>query len=114
MTAPIVTAAVEYVCELVTAPLPPRMNAAAMSARKASAFNKLVKFWIVLPQTMPRHCNTANTIATVAATAGPLPSSPGMSAPENVPMTSATAAVEPHEEIQSLQPTMNPAYSPSA
>ena len=36
-----------------------------------------------------------------------------MSAPENVPITRATAAVEPHDEIQSLQPTMNPAYSPS-
>ena len=63
---------------------------------------------------IPRHCKTAKTIATVAAIAGLQPLNAGKSAPENVPTTSATAAVEPHVEIQSLQPTMNPAYSPSA
>src|SRR6185369_5059318 len=89
-------------------------NAAAINTQKASAFRRLVMFWIVLPQTMPRHCKTPNTIAIAAATAGPLPLRAGKSAPENVPATSATAAVEPHVEIQSLQPTMKPAYSPSA
>src|ERR1051325_116864 len=69
---------------------------------------------MLLPQTIPRHCSTANSIFTAAAIPALLPATVGISASENVPTTSATAAVEPHEEIQSLQPTINPAYSPSA
>src|SRR5688500_3627194 len=114
MIASMVTAEVEEGSEDVNAPPPPRMKAATISAKNASALSKLVKFWILLPQTIPRHWSTAKKIATAAATAAAFPLSAGMSAPEKVPITNATAAVEPHDEIQSLQPTINPAYSPSA
>jgi hypothetical protein len=73
-----------------------------------------VKFCVVLPQAIPRHCKSAKRIATVDAMATALPLSAGKSAPANSPMTSETAAAEPHVEIQSLQPTIKPAYSPKA
>src|ERR1044071_9214522 len=103
---------VDCVRGAVKAPLPPSQNAAAISARNASAFSRLVRFWILLPQTIPRHCRNAKMIATAVAIV--FVESAGNNATENVPISSDTAAVEPHDEIQSLQPTMNPAYSPSA
>src|SRR5947207_2279498 len=92
----------------------PRTKPAAIRARKASALIRLVKFCVVLPQTIPRHCKSAKTIATVAAIATAFPLSVGKSAPANSPITSETAAAEPQVEIQSLHPTMKPAYSPNA
>src|SRR5215813_6690319 len=114
MIAESVIAAVVLGEAVVIAPLPPKMNPASINARNASALSKLVRFCVLLPQTMPCHCNSAKTIATAAATAVAFPSSAGISAPLNVPINSDTAAVEPHDEIQSLQPTTNPAYSPRA
>src|ERR1051326_6345122 len=114
MTAERVIAAVVFGEALVIAPLPPSMNPASINARNASALSKLVMFCVVLPQPMPCHCSSAKKIATAAATIAAFPSSAGMRAPLNVPFNSDPAAVEPHDEIQSLQPTTNPAYSPSA
>src|SRR5689334_8229728 len=114
MIAESVIAAVVLGAALVIAPLPPKMNPASINATNASALSKLVTFWVVLPQTMPCHCNSAKKIATAAATAVAFPASAGNSAPLNVPINNDTAAVEPHDEIQSLQPTTKPAYSPSA
>ena len=42
------------------------------------------------------------------------PDSAGNKPTENSPITIAIAAMLPHVEIQSLQPTMKPGYSPSA
>ena len=65
---------------------------------------------------IPRHCRTAKTIATAVATATAprFPLSAGKSAPANSPIKRDTPAVEPQVEIQSLQPTRKPAYSPNA
>ena len=63
---------------------------------------------------MPRHCTAAKTTVTAVAIAAARPVSDGTSATENSPTTSETAAVVPQVEIQSLQPTMKPGYSPSA
>src|ERR1043166_5296149 len=114
MTADSVIAALVLGEPLVIAPLPPKMNPASINARNASALSKLVTFCVVLPQTMPCHCNSAKKIATAAATNAAFPASAGITAPLNVPINNETAAVEPHDEIQSLQPTTNPAYSPRA
>ena len=53
-------------------------------------------------------------MVTKVATATVLPAKAGSSAPVYSPMTIATAAVVPQVEIQSLQPTIKPAYGPSA
>src|SRR6185503_11877638 len=83
---------------------PPSTNAAAIKATKASAFNKLVMFCAVLPQAIPRHCNTANTIVMAIAIPVALPRREGIKLLANSPATMATAAVLPQLEIQSLQP----------
>ena len=69
---------------------------------------------VPLPQLIPRHCKMKNPTMTAIAMGWTCPASAGISAPLYSPMTMATAAAVPHVESQSLQPTMNPAYSPNA
>src|SRR5882672_4948550 len=111
-----IPAGIAVLVVVVDAPFPPSRKAAAMSTRKASALSELVMFCDVLPQMIPRHCKTAKTIATTTAiaTASGFPLSRGKRAPANSPIRSETPAAEPHVEIQSLQPTRKPAYSPNA
>src|ERR1041385_4318044 len=105
MMAVIVIAEVAFGVGVVSAPWPPKTKPATISARNASAFKRLVTFCVLLPQTIPRHCSNAKTIATTAATPADFPSSAGNNPPLKVPISNDTAAVEPHDEIQSLQPT---------
>src|ERR1044072_251157 len=104
----------ESVSELASEPPCPNRNAAPIRIRNASVFIRLVRFCVVLPQTTPRHCKAAKTSATVTAMGTAAPAIVGNRITVNWPINNATAAVEPQVEIQSLQPTTKPAYSPSA
>src|ERR1051325_3031140 len=88
----------------------PSAKHAATTNANASAFRRLVKFCTLLPHETPRHCSTAKNMTTKAAIAVFHSASEGTSTPRYSAMTMATAAVVPHVETQSPQPTTNPAY----
>src|SRR6202022_4019529 len=93
---------------------PPQRKQAATTITKAKVFIAAVTSCVPLPHLMPRHCKTKNPMMTRTAMSLTWPPSNGMSSPLYSPMTIATAAAVPEVESQSLQPTMKPAYSPSA
>src|ERR1700719_1583620 len=93
---------------------PPQRKQAATTITKAKVFIAAVSSCVPLPHLMPRHCKTKNPRMMTTAMSLTWPANGGMSSLLYSPMTMATAAAVPQVESQSLQPTMNPAYSPSA
>src|SRR5579859_525478 len=96
--------------------LPPSKKHATTTIRNASAFTAEVTSCVLLPQLIPRHCKRKKPTITPTAMTFNLtaPAKTGTRAPLYSAMTMATAAAVPQVESQSLQPTMNPAYSPMA
>src|ERR1051326_2532316 len=84
-------------------------SAATAKAAKARTFSTLVRFWVTLPQRTPRHCRRANSMAVIRAIALVLEASAGKSTPVYSATTLAITAIVAHVDIQSLQPTTNPA-----
>src|SRR5215470_11530528 len=93
---------------------PPNRKHAAIKTTKATVLIAAVASCVRLPHRTPRHCNTKNPAITSTEISLTCPASGGNSAPLYSAITMATAAAVPQVESQSLQPTTNPAYSPSA
>ncbi len=93
---------------------PPKRKHAAIRIANAPALSSVVTSCVRPPHFTPRHWRSAKKIVTPAAISVSRPASAGTSAALYSPITIETAAVVPHVESQSLQPTMNPAYGPSA
>src|SRR6266404_49854 len=93
---------------------PPQRKQAATRITKAKVLMAAVSICVPLPHLMPRHCKMKNPRMMTTAISLTCPASGGISSPVYSPMTMATAAAVPQVESQSLQPTMNPAYSPNA
>src|SRR5688572_25229286 len=85
---------------------------ATTSAMNASALSALVTSCIRAPIRTSRQSRTVNATITADATYAVRSATPGTIAPSDSASTIDTAAALPHVEIQSFQPTTNPAYSP--
>jgi len=87
---------------------------AAISATKTKALSRLLVCCAASPARTPRDCNRVKASTTADATASSRSARAGTSSHVYSPITSATAAMLPALEIQSLQPTTKAGYSPSA
>src|SRR5204862_2984399 len=86
----------------------PSQKQTTMNSRSASAFNRLVTFCTAPAERTPSHCTTVRIATTASATTCCVRAA-GHNSTVYSPTTIATAAVVPHVEIQSLQPTTKPA-----
>src|SRR5688572_5655501 len=87
---------------------------APISANSASAFSVVVISWARAPVRTPRHRRIVNAAMTADAVTAAGGAERGASAASASPSTMDTAATLPDVEIQSLHPTTNAGYSPSA
>src|SRR5947199_5486755 len=87
---------------------PPYVNAAIAITAKIKVFNRLVTFWVKLPQRIPRHWRAANKSTVTNAIDLSRPASDGTSTEVYSPTTIAMTARVPQVESQSLQPTTKP------
>jgi hypothetical protein len=86
----------------------PSQKQATMNSSNARPLTRLVTFCTAAPPRMPTHWMIVNSATTVSATTCSVRAS-GKRRTEYCPTISATAAVVPQVEIQSLQPTTKPA-----
>src|SRR5687767_11014966 len=85
---------------------------ATTSASRATALIVLVTACTRAPARTSRQSTMVKRMTTADATYADRPAIAGTSTPSDSASTIDTAAELPHVEIQSLQPTTNPAYSP--
>src|SRR5581483_7438465 len=79
------------------------------NARNAMSFKTVVTFCVKLPQRTPRHRSSANKSTIVSATAVCLGARTGNRTPKYSATTIEISAFVALLDIQSLQPTTNPA-----
>src|ERR1700761_4881915 len=107
-TGELTPAAAEEMAVAWLAAFPPKTKHAPTSTTNATDLIAAVASCTLLPQRTPLYCSRKNTTITLTAIARTCPVNAGKSAPLYSPITIDTAADVPHDDSQSLQPTMNP------
>src|ERR1700685_1373968 len=88
--------------------VPPNTKHAPTRTTNATDLIAAVASCTLLPHRTPLYCSRKNRTIMPTAMARTCPASEGKSAPLYSPITMETAADVPHDDSQSLQPTMNP------
>ena len=90
------------------------MKHAAATASSATSFIRLSSCCVRSPERTPTHWMAVKPRTTEIAVTFSRPASDGTSWPVSSPSAIPVAAMAPHDDTQSVQPTTNAGYSPSA